>query len=114
MDVAELLLDYLRVLIWPGLLVAAAVWLRNDVHELVGRIKSADVLGLRFELAERQVEEIQQALADDASPPEQRVEAARGSAAELLQLLQSATPLERQARTAQWNEFTARLTKHIE
>ncbi|RCV48458.1 hypothetical protein [Marinitenerispora sediminis] len=60
MEIAELVLEYIRVLVWPVVVVVLAFLLRDRLRELLTRMTSAEALGARAEFA------VSAALADQA------------------------------------------------
>lgn len=64
MDVARLVLDYLNALAWPVLVGLAIWWFRQEIRELIGRIRSASGFGVALDLGEvtEDVQEASQAL----------------------------------------------------
>ncbi|MEU8026297.1 hypothetical protein AB0B88_29250 [Micromonospora haikouensis] len=52
MRVAELVLAYVRVLVWPSVLVIMAVMFRSRVHYLFDRLNKLDVFGASIEFAQ--------------------------------------------------------------
>lgn len=61
MEIANLVLDFVRVLTWPIVVITLAVLLRHRLQELLSRLTSAEALGARAEFA------VQGALASDLS-----------------------------------------------
>jgi hypothetical protein len=53
MDVARLVLEYLKALVWPVALVVALVVFRRVLPDLLSRLRSVEALGAKAEFAER-------------------------------------------------------------
>jgi hypothetical protein len=84
MRVAELVLDYVRALIWPALIAVGVFWLfRSQLGSLLAerRVKSVEAVGVKVEL-EQVAEVLQENLQESreevakAQDPEQRQRAA--------------------------------------
>ncbi|MFC7327255.1 hypothetical protein [Marinactinospora rubrisoli] len=69
MEIAELVLEYVRVLVWPVVVLVLAFLLRDRLRELLTRLTSAEALGARAEFA------VSAALADEAIEGLARAEA---------------------------------------
>ncbi|MEU4954431.1 hypothetical protein ACFYN3_09455 [Streptomyces lavendulae] len=52
MDVARLVLDYLKVLLWPSVVLFVVLWFRNDVRGLFRRIRSLSAPGVDAEFSD--------------------------------------------------------------
>lgn len=63
-DIANLTLDFIRVLIWPLVVIFLAVILRHRIQDLLSRMTSAEAMGARAEFA------IQSSLANDLAGPD--------------------------------------------
>ena len=70
MRVAELVLAYVRVLVWPLLVAALAVMFRSRVHHLFERMNKVDAFGASIEFAQS-VGAAREALAAAHSPGEE-------------------------------------------
>lgn len=73
MDIARLVLDYLKILIWPAVVLVGILVFRQQLQDLTGRVTRASVLGMEIEAAvrgartavEEAVEEAVEANAED-------------------------------------------------
>lgn len=72
MDVAELVLDYLKVLIWPAVVLTALLMFRNQLRSLFARIVEASGFGatLKLEQNAARAAEASEAIPELASAPE--------------------------------------------
>jgi CheY-like chemotaxis protein len=73
--IAELVLSYVKVLIWPGLVLGALAHYRRDVRELIKRTRSLDTPAGSIEFAEHARELLEEAAEDNnvaTSPGERR------------------------------------------
>ncbi len=51
MDIARLVLDYLKVLVWPGVVIAALIVFRGQVRDIASRVTRLSILGNEIEAA---------------------------------------------------------------
>ncbi|GLW04338.1 hypothetical protein [Streptomyces lavendulae] len=76
MEIANLVLDYLKVLIWPLVLVATVLWFRSDVSALIRRMRSLSGPGIDAEFSE-EVAEVSAGAEEavrEATPPSANIE----------------------------------------
>ncbi|GLY85186.1 helix-turn-helix domain-containing protein [Actinoallomurus iriomotensis] len=66
-DKSRLLLDYVRVLVWPGVVVGLAVLFRSSIARLADRVRSAEVPGGKLEFFEQRLTEAVKAVEEAAS-----------------------------------------------
>jgi len=70
MDTARLVLDYVKVLVWPTIVLVGLLLFRRQLRDLAGRVTRANVLGMEIEAAVRgaqaAVEEAVEANTEDA------------------------------------------------
>lgn len=71
MRIAELVLEYIRVLSWPLVVVGLALFFRAPLRDFLSRLKSTSVMGVRLEADARRAEEETRPIADqpDAASP---------------------------------------------
>ena len=67
MELARLVLDYLRVLAWPAVLIVAVFFFRVQLGSLVERVTEASAFGGTVKL-ESQARQVQEAVASFSSP----------------------------------------------
>lgn len=67
MELARLVLDYLRVLAWPSVLIVAVFFFRVQLGSLVERVTEASAFGGTVKL-ESQARQVQEAVASFSSP----------------------------------------------
>lgn len=70
MEIARVVLDYLKVLVWPAVTISALLIFRAQIREIASRLNRAAFLGLEIEATAREVSAaIEAAAADSEQDP---------------------------------------------
>ncbi|MFG2948177.1 hypothetical protein [Streptomyces adustus] len=101
MEIAKLVLAYLKVLAWPAVAIGAMLIFRAQIRDIASRVSRANFLGLEIEAAAREVSAAVEAAAEaetGALTPSEEAEAVRA----WLRPLQPSgnTPAQREAMAA--------------
>jgi hypothetical protein len=70
MDTAYLVLEFLKVLTWPVLIIAGAMWFRNDIRHIIDRVLKAPEIELEYrglKLKLNALEKIAQEVANEST-----------------------------------------------
>lgn len=79
MEIARLILDFFKVLIWPLVVLVILYGFRRQVNELAGRIVRANFLGLEIEAASREAARAAEEAIQDVRPEHEQPIADRGA-----------------------------------
>lgn len=61
MEIAKLILEYIKVLIWPIFIILIITWFKNDIVNLIKRAKKIELPGgISFEGYDREIQEAKQ------------------------------------------------------